>query len=110
MCLAAAFAWGYRVAFGLLAAALAAGLLGLPVAAYFCFAALVVVVGVVFAGCGAWVWLFAFALFRRRLEGRQSASAYSGLIIFLTAGTFLVYCGAAAVWGFFSRWPYGYWP
>ena len=28
----------------------------------------------------------------------------------LAAGTFLVYCGTAAVWGFFSRWPYGYWP
>jgi hypothetical protein len=54
--------------------------------------------------------LFAFVLFRRRLREEELASAYSGLVIILAAGLFLVYCGIGAMWGFFSRWPYGYWP
>ena len=109
-CLAAGFARGYRVVFGLFAAALAAGFLGLPLVAYFFFCVVVVAVGLFSGGCGVWVWLFAFALFRRRLAETTIASAYSGLVIFLAAGTFLVYCGIGATWGFFSLWPYGYWP
>lgn len=107
--LAPLFARGYRVG-GLLAAAIVAGLLGLPLVAYFCFCAMVLVVGWFFAGSGLWVVLFAFALFRRRLKDQQTASAYSGLVIFVAAGLFLVQCGIGAIWGFFSQWPYGYWP
>src|SRR5262245_43337732 len=109
-CLAPFFARGYLVVFGLLAAAIVIGVLGLPLVAYFCFCAVVMVVGLAFAGSGLWVALFAVALFRRRRRGNETASAYSGLVIFLAAGLFLVYCGISAVWGFFSHWPYGYWP
>jgi hypothetical protein len=98
------------VVFGLLAAAIVTGFLGLSLVAYFCLCALVLVVGVFFAGSGLWVVLFAFVLFRRRLRDKETASAYSGLVIILAAGFFLVYCGIAAIWGFFSHWPYGYWP
>ena len=63
-----------------------------------------------FVGSGVWVVLFAFALFRRRLREKETASAYSGLVIILAAGLFLVYSGIGAIWGFFSHWPYGYWP
>jgi hypothetical protein len=104
------FTRGYLVVFGLLGAAIVTGLLGLPLVAYFCFCALVLGVGSFFAGSGLWVVLFAFVLFQRRLKEKQTASAYSGLVIFLAAGLFLVYCGVAAIWGFFSHWPYGYWP
>ena len=109
-CLAPFFARGYVVVFGLLAGAIVTGLVGLPLVAYFCFCAIVLVVGLVFAGSGLWVALFAFALFRRRLRDKEIASAYSGLVIFLAAGLFLVNCGVGAIWGFFSHWPYGYWP
>src|SRR5262249_30234432 len=109
-CLAPFFARGYLVVGGLLAAAIVAGLRGLPLVAYFCLCALALVVGLFFAGSGLWVVLFAFALFRRRLREQQTASAYSGLVIFVAAGLFLVYCGIGATWGFFSHWPYGYWP
>ena len=90
--------------------AIVTGVLGLPLVAYFLLCAVVFVVGLVFAGCGLWVALFAFTLFRRRLKEKEIASAYSGLVIFLAAGLFLVYCGTGAIWGFFSHWPYGYWP
>jgi hypothetical protein len=109
-CLAPFFARGYLVVFGLLAVAMVAGVLGLPVVAYFLLCAVVLVVGLVFAGCGLWVALFAFVLLRRRLKEEEIASAYSGLVIVLAAGLFLVYCGTAAIWDFFSHWPYGYWP
>jgi hypothetical protein len=109
-CLAPFFAGGYLVVFGLLAAAIVAGVLGLPLVAYFLLCAVVLVVGLAFAGCGLWVALFAFALFRGRLKEKEIASAFSGLVIFLAAGLFLVYCGTGAIWGFFSHWPYGYWP
>jgi hypothetical protein len=104
------FARGYLVVGGLLAAAIVTGILGLPLVAYFCLGALVLLVCLGFAGSGLWVVLFAFVLFRRRLREKEIASAYSGLIIILAAGLFLVYCGIAAMWGFFSRWSYGYWP
>src|SRR6266851_8068215 len=107
-CLAPFFARGYLVVFGLLAAAIVTGLLGLPLLAYFCACALVLVVGLVFAGSGLWVALFAVALCWRRLREKKTASAYSGLVILLAAGLFLVYCGIGAIWGFFSYWPYGY--
>jgi hypothetical protein len=109
-CLAPFFARGYLVVFGLLAAAIVTGVLGLPLVAYFCFCVLVVLVALVFAGSGLWVMMFAFALFRARLRRNETASAYSGLFIFLAAGLFLVYCGLSAAWAFFSHWPYGYWP
>jgi hypothetical protein len=109
-CLAPVFARGYLVVFGLLAVALGTGLLGLPLVAYFCLCALVLGVGAFFAGSGLWVVLFAFVLFRRRLRENDTASAYSGLVIILAGGLFLVYCGISAIWGFFSHWPYGYWP
>ena len=109
-CLASLFARTYLVVFGLLAVAIVMGVLGLPLVAYFLLCAVVLVVGFVFAGCGLSVALFAFALFRRRLKEKEIASAYSGLVIFLAAGLFLVYCGTGAIWGFFSHWPYGYWP
>ena len=109
-CLAPFFARSYLVVFGFLAVAIVAGILGLPVVAYFLLCAVVLVVGLVFAGCGLWVALFAFTLFRRRLKEKEIASAYSGLVIFLAAGLSLVYCGTGAIWGFFSHWPYGYWP
>jgi hypothetical protein len=109
-CLAPFFARSYLVVFGLLAVAIGAGVLGLPVVAYFLLCAVVLVVGLVFAGCGLWVALFAFTLFRRRLKEKEIASAYSGLVIFLAAGLFLVYCGTGTIWGVFSHWPYGYWP
>jgi hypothetical protein len=109
-CLALFFARSYLVVFGLLAVAIVTGVLGLPVVAYFLLCAVVLVVGLVFAGCGLWVALFAFDLFRKRLEEEEIASAYSGLVIFLAAGLFLVYGGTGAIWGFFSHWPYGYWP
>jgi hypothetical protein len=108
--LAPFFAGGYLVVFGLLGAAIVAGLLGLPLVAYFCLCAIVLVVGLVFAGSGLWVALFAFALFRGRLNEKKIASAYSGLVIFVAGGLFLVYCGISAIWGFFSHWPYGFWP
>ena len=107
-CLAPFFARSYLVVFGLLA--IATGVLGLPLVAYFLLCAVVLVVGLVFAGCGLWVALFAIALFRRRLNEKEIASAYSGLVIFLAAGLFLVYCGTGTIWGVFSHWPYGYWP
>jgi hypothetical protein len=97
----------YLVVFGLLA--IATGVLGLPLVAYFLLCAVVLVVGLVFASCGLWVAPFAFALFRRRLKEKEIASAYSGLVIFFAAGLFLVYSGTGAIWGFFSHWPYGYW-
>jgi hypothetical protein len=109
-CLAPFFARWYLVVFGLLAAAIVTGLLGLPLVAYYCLCALVLMVGLFFACCGLWVVLFAFALFRRRLKEKETASAYLGLVIILAAGLFLVYCGIGAIWGFFSHWPYGYWP
>jgi hypothetical protein len=109
-CFTPFFARGYLVVFGLLAAAIVTGLLGLPLVAYFCLCALVLLVGLFFAGSGLWVVLFAFALFRRRLREKEAISAYSGLVIVLAAGLFLVYCGIGAIWGFFSHWPYGYWP
>jgi hypothetical protein len=109
-CLAPFFARGYLVVFGLLVAAIGMGLLGLPLVAYFCFGALVLVVSLFFAGSGLWVVLFAFALFRRRLREKETASAYSGLVILLAAGLLLVFFGVGAAWGFFSHWPYGYWP
>ena len=109
-CLAPFFARSYLVVFGLLTVAIVAGVLGLPVVAYFLLCAVVLVVGLVFAGCGLWVALFAFTLFRRRLKEKEIASAYLGLVIFLAAGLSLVYCGTGAIWGFFSHWPYGYWP
>jgi hypothetical protein len=109
-CLEPFFARGYLVISGLLAAAIVTGLLGLPLVAYFCLCALVLVVGLFFVGSGLWVVLFAFALFRRRLREKETASACWGLVIILTAGLFLVYCGIGAIWGFFSHWPYGYWP
>src|SRR5262245_18546700 len=109
-CLAPFFARGYLVAFGLLAAAIVTGLLGLPLVPYFCLCALGLVVGLFFAGSGRWVVLFAFALFRRRLGEKETASAYSGMVVILAAGLFLLYCGIGAIWGFFSHWPYGYWP
>ena len=109
-CLAPFFARSYLVVFGLLAVAIVAGVLGFPFLAYFLLCAVVLVVGLVFAGCGLWVVLFAFALFRRRLKEQRIASAYSGLVIVVAAGLFLVYCGTGAIWGFFSHWPYGYWP
>jgi hypothetical protein len=90
--------------------AIVTGVLGLPLVAYFLLCAVVLVVGLAFAGCGLWVAMFASALFRRRLQEKEIASAYSGLVIFLAAGLFLVYCGTGAIWGFFSHWPYGYWP
>jgi hypothetical protein len=108
--LAPLFARGYLVVGGLLAVAIVTGLLRLPLVAYFCLCALVLVVGLFFAGSGLWAVLFAFVLFRRRLREKEITSAYSGLVIILAAGLFLVYCGIAAMWGFFSRWPYGYWP
>src|SRR5947209_1164537 len=92
-CLAPFFARGYVVVFGLLATAMVTGILGLPLVAYFCFCSLVLVVGLAFAGSGLWVMLFAFAVFRRRLRDKETASAYSGLVIFLAAGLFLVDCG-----------------
>jgi hypothetical protein len=109
-CLAPFFAGGYLVVPGLLAAAMITGLLGLPLVAYFCLFALVLVVGLFFVGSGLWVVLFAFALFRRRLRAKETASAYSGLVIILAAGLFLVSCGFGAMGGFFAHWPYGYWP
>jgi hypothetical protein len=109
-CLAPFFARGYLIVGGLLAVAMVTGLLGLPLVAYFCLCALVLVVGLFFAGSGLWVVLFAFVMFRRRLREKEIASAYSSLVIILAAGLFLFYCGIAAVWGFFLRWPYGYWP
>jgi hypothetical protein len=109
-CLAPLFARGYLVVLGLLAAAIVTGLLGLPLVAYFCLCAVVLVVSFFFAGTGLWVVLFAFVLFRRRLGDKETASAYTGLVIILAAGFFLVYCGIGALWGFFSHWPYGYWP
>jgi len=109
-CLAPFFARGYLVVGGLLAAAIVTGLLGLPLVAYFCFCALVLFVGLFFAGSGLWVVLFAFALFQRRLREKKTASGYPGLVIFLAAGLLLVYCGIGAIWGFFSHWPYAYWP
>jgi hypothetical protein len=92
------------------AVAIVTGVLGLPLVAYFLLCAVVLVVGLVFAGCGLWVALFSFALIRRRLKEKQIASTYLGLVIFLAGGLFLVYCGIGAIWGFFSHWPYGYWP
>src|SRR5258707_1206388 len=94
-CLAYGLGRGYLFVFALLFAALATRLLGLQLLPYLCFAALVVTVGLFVAACGFWVWVFAFALFRRRREEEGAASAYSGLVIFLAAGTFLVYCGVA---------------
>jgi hypothetical protein len=108
--LAPFFARSYLVVFGFAAVAIVTGVLGLPLVAYFLLCAVVLVVGLVFAGCGLWVALFAFVLFRRRLREKEIASAYTGLVIFLAAGLFLVYCGTGAIWGFFSHWPYGYWP
>ena len=67
-CLAPFFARGYLVVFGLLAVAIVTGVPGLPLVAYFLLCAVVLVVGLVFAGCGFWVGLFAFTLFRRRLK------------------------------------------
>jgi hypothetical protein len=104
------FARGYLVVSGLLATAIVAGLLGLPLVAYFCLCALVLVVGLGCVGSGLWVVLFAFALFRRRRREKETASAYAGLVIILAAGLFLAYCGLGAIGGFFSHWPYGYWP
>jgi hypothetical protein len=86
------------------------GLLGLPLVAYSCLLAVVLVVGFAFGGSGLWVVLFAFALFRRRLREKEVAAAYSGLVIILTAGLFLVYCGTAIICGFLLHWPHGYWP
>jgi hypothetical protein len=109
-CLAPFFARGYLVVFGLLAAAIVTGPLGLPLVAYFCLCALVLVVGLAFAGSGLWVTLFAVVLCCRRLREKEIASAYSSLAILLAAGLFLVCSGIGAIWGFFSHWPYGYWP
>jgi hypothetical protein len=109
-CLVPFFARGYLVVCGLLAAAIVMGLFGFALVAYFCLCALVLVVGLFFAGSGLWVVVFAFILFRRRLSEKETASAYSGLVIILVAGLFLICCGIGAIWGFFSRWPYGYWP
>jgi hypothetical protein len=78
------------VVFSLLAVAIVTGLLGLPLVAYFLLCAVVLVVGLVFAGCGLWVALFAFALFRIRLKENEIAPAYSGLVIFLAGALFLV--------------------
>ena len=89
-CLAPFFARSYLVVFGLLTVAIVAGVLGLPVVAYFLLCAVVLVVGLVFAGCGLWVALFAFALFRIRLKENEIAPAYSGLVIFLAGALFLV--------------------
>jgi hypothetical protein len=109
-CLAPFFARGFLVVFGLLVAAMVSGLLGLSVVAYFFLCALMLVVGLAFAGSGLWVAMFAFVLFRRRLREKETVSAYSGLAIILASGLFLVYCGVGAIWGFLSLWPYGYWP
>jgi hypothetical protein len=48
-CLAPFFARWYLVVFGLLAAAIVTGLLGLPLVAYYCLCALVLMVGLFFA-------------------------------------------------------------
>ena len=66
--------------------------------AYFCLCAVVQLVGLFFAGSGLRVMLFAFALFRRR--EKDTASAYSGLVILLAAGLFLAYCGIGSIGGF----------
>jgi len=108
--LAATFARGPMLAVGLFVAALVAGTLGASTMAYVFLSVLVVGVGWGFAGSGIWLWLLAFAILKVEWRDKRFVSACLRFALWLLAGMFLVYCGGAAIWGFFSRWPLGYWP
>ncbi len=99
------FGRGWFVVFGLLGAAIVAGLLGLPVISYAFLGALVSSIGLVLACIGLWLWLLAIATFRaRRKEGTLAGACFS-LLIWGFVGTFVAWCGVGAIWGFFANWP-----
>jgi type IV secretory pathway TrbD component len=108
--LGASFAWGRVVGPTLFIGALVAGILGLRVIAYFLLCSLVVAVAWVCAGCGVWLWLLAFAVFKAERRDGRVVSAYLRFGMWAAVGTFLVWCGIGAMLGFFLHWPFGYWP
>ena len=108
--LGASFAWGVVVVPTLFLGAIVAGIFSFPGIAYLFLLALVLGIAWVCTGCGIFLWLLAFAVFRVEWRNQRVVSACLRGCLWTAAGIFLAWCGIGTIWGFFLYWPLGYWP